>query len=137
MLAKKTMTDRDSEQGVLGWLVDTDESNISLPSKKVQDGEIHLEEWPRTRQTSTVKEVFVLAWKLHHMLFVITPGQYFMCRLVQLVGRHPSRTERAEGGGICGKRRKTAHAGNVPRLWKYFIANVAWWRWHVGERAGR
>lgn len=50
----------------LGFCVDTESMTISLPQKKVDDLVEWLSEWPTERKITTVKEVLVLATKLHH-----------------------------------------------------------------------
>ena len=121
---------------VLGWLVDTEAGTISLPEQKVQDLRERLAEWPPHRKQATVREVLVLAGKLHHAAFVIRPGRYFVHRLLQLAGLHLNGMERAGGGDAWGRHRRKAHARKVVQLTWEFMAEVGWWRWYLGEGAG-
>lgn len=50
---------------------------------------------------------------------------------------HLSGAERARGGNAWGRQKKKAHAGEVLRLSRELMAYVAWWRWHLGEKAGQ
>jgi len=114
-----------TEHVVLGWLVDTEAGTISLPEQKVQDLRERLAEWPPHRKQATVREVLVLAGKLHHAAFVIRPGRYFVHRLLQLAGLHLNGMERAGGGDAWGRHRRKAHARKVVQL--------TWQRWGGGD----
>ena len=72
---------------------------ISLPARKVLELRKLLEEWPAERSTVTVREVLVSAGKLHHAAYVITPGRYFVRRLLQLSKLHLYGQERRVGSG--------------------------------------
>ena len=63
---------------------------------------VQLADWPARRQTATVREVLVLAGKLHHVSFVVRPGRYFVRRLLWLSKLHLDGVERAGGGGGGG-----------------------------------
>lgn len=72
------------------------------------------------------------AGKLHHAACVVRPGQYFVRRLLQLIGLHLN-------GGI-GRRRllvredeEKGGAEHVFGLPPEFTADVAWWRWYFEE----
>ena len=99
LLSHKKVTGWATQQEVLGYDIDTESMSIALPTRKVDDLRARLAEWPAGRQTATVKEVLVLAGKLHHASFVIRPGRYFVRRLLQLSNLHLDGGERAGGGG--------------------------------------
>ena len=71
---------------------------IALPTRNVDDLRARAAEWTAERQSATVREVLVLAGKLHSASFVIRPGRYFVRRLLQLSNLHLSGAERAGGG---------------------------------------
>ena len=85
---------------MLGYDIDTESITISLPARKVVELSARLAaEWPTGRRTATVKEVLVLAGKLHHASFVIRSGRYSVRRLLQLINLHLNEAERAGGVG--------------------------------------
>ena len=83
-LLSHKVTDSAPQQEVLGFDLDRDKMTISLPVRKVKELRELLEEWPAGRSTATVREVLVLAGKLHHAAYVIRPGRYFVQQLLQL-----------------------------------------------------
>ena len=103
LLSPKKVTNWSTQHEVLGFWLDTVKMSISLPDRKVKDFQERLEEWPEGRKTATVREVLVLAGKLHHAAYVVRPGRYFVRRLLQLNKLHLSGDERAGGGGAWGK----------------------------------
>ena len=62
---------------------------ISPPARKVKELREQLEEWPAGRSTATVRENLVLAGKLHNAAYAITPGRYFVRRLLQVSNLDP------------------------------------------------
>ena len=131
VLAKKKMKNWKEREVVLGWVVDTRRGTLSLQEERVAELREMLEQWPSTRTHATVKEVLVLAGKLHHAAFVIRPGRYFVRRLLQLAGLHLNGVERAGGGDAWGRERKRAQAKRVLTLDEEFMADVGWWRWYM------
>ena len=105
----------------------------SLQPERVDELREMLQKWPSARMHATVKEVLVLAGKLHHAAFVIRPGRYFVRRLLQLAGLHLNGVERAGGGDAWGRQRKKAQASKRLALSREFMADVGWWRWYLGE----
>ena len=65
----KKLTDWAPRQEVLGLTLDTEAMAISLPLRKLCELQERLEECPATRETEMVREVLVLAGKLHHAAF--------------------------------------------------------------------
>ena len=111
-LSKKKVTGWATQQEVLGYDVDTESMTIALP-KKVDELRARLAEWPAGRQTATVREVLVLAGKLHHASFVIRPGRYFGRRFLQLSNLHLDGAERAGGWGGGGGSKRRRKGGGV------------------------
>ena len=99
---------------------------ISLPKRKVDEPRARLADWQAGRPTATVREALVLAGKLRHASFVIQPGRYLICRLLQLFNLHLDGVERAGGVGACGRFRKQKEAGRGLRLSREFLADVGW-----------
>ena len=99
LLSHRKVTGWATQQEVLGYGIGTESMTIALPARKVDDLYARVAEWPPERETATVKEVLVLAGKLHHASFVIRPGRYFVRRLLQLSNLHLSGAERARRGG--------------------------------------
>ena len=67
---------------------------------------------------------------------MIRPGQYSVCRLLQLSNLNLSGTERAGEEGAWGRYRKRTEARRVLRLPREFMADVGWWRWFWGKGGG-
>ena len=61
---------------------------ISLSARKVKKLRELLEECPTGRSTATVREVLVLAEKLHHAAYVMRTGRFFVWRFLQLSKLH-------------------------------------------------
>ena len=138
LLSHKKVTDWAPRQEVLGFDLDTERMTISLPGRKITELREMLQEWPEERSKATVREVLVLAGKLHHVAYVIRPGRYFVRRLLQLSKLHLNGQEKRGGGGAWGKDRKKAEARRVVYLTEEFMADVEWWRWCLTEGlAGR
>ena len=97
LLSRKKVT---TQQKVLGYDIDTESMAIALPTRKVDHLRARVAKWTAERQSATVREVLVLAGKLHHASFVIRPGRYFVRRLLRLSNLHLSGTERAGGGSV-------------------------------------
>ena len=76
LLLHRTVTGWATQQEVLGYDIDTESMTIALPARKVNNLRARVAEWPPEREMATVKQVLVLAGKLHHASFVIRPGWY-------------------------------------------------------------
>ena len=76
LLSLKTVTDWAPQQEVLGFNLDTEKMTISLPPRNIRELQELLDEWPEARLTATVREVLVLAGKLHHGAYVTRPWRY-------------------------------------------------------------
>ena len=98
LLSRERVTGRATQQVVLGHDIDTESMTIALPTRKVDDLRARVAEWTAERQSATVREVLVLAGKLHRASFVIRPGRYVVRRLLQLFYLHLNGAERAGGG---------------------------------------
>ena len=61
-----------------------------------------LEAWPPGRQTATVKEVIMLARKLHLAAYVVRPERYSVRRLLELIELRLNGRGWAGGGGTWG-----------------------------------
>ena len=109
LLSPKKVTDWPPKQEVLGFDLDTEKMTISLPTRKVKELQEVLEEGPTGKSTAIVREVLVLAGKLHHAAYVIRPGRYFVRRLLQLSKLHLNGQAR-KGEGVrregVGRRRE-------------------------------
>ena len=90
-------------QEVLGFDLDTERMTISLPARKVLELRNLLEEWSAWRSTATVRELLVLAGKLHHAAYVIRPGRYFVRRL-SAAEQDESEWAGEKGRGGCVKK---------------------------------
>ena len=102
-LLSHKVTDSAPQQEVLGFDLDRDKMTISLPVRKVKELRELLEEWPAGRSTATVREVLVLAGKLHHAAYVIRRGTYFVHLLLQLSGLHLNGQEKRGRGSAWGR----------------------------------
>ena len=107
LLSHKKVTDRAPPQKVLGFDLGTEIMTISLPDRKINELREMLEEWPEEKNKATVREVLVLAGKLHHVAYMVRPGRYFR-RYLQLSKLHLNGLEK-RGGGYgeeAGRRQK-------------------------------
>ena len=86
--------------------MDTAKMTISVPPRNIRELQQLLEEWPEVRRTATVREVLVLAGKLHHVAYVIGTGRYFVLRLLQPSKLHLNGQEKQEGEGAWGRSRE-------------------------------
>ena len=77
-----------TQQEVLGFDLDTERISISLPGRKKNELREMLQEWSEERSNAAVREVLVIAGKLHHAAYVTRPGRYFVRRLLQLSKLH-------------------------------------------------
>ena len=84
LLSHENAKDWAPRQEVLEVTLDTEALTISVPLRELRDLQARLEEWWATRETTTVREVPVLAGKLHRAAFVVRPGRCFVRRLLQL-----------------------------------------------------
>lgn len=75
----------------------------------------------------TMREVPVLARKLHHPTYMVRPGRCFVRRLLQLGGRRLNGEKLARGGSVKGRIKKKAETERVIRLTLEVIADVAYW----------
>ena len=130
LLSQKKVTDWATRQEVPGFDLDTERMTISLLGRKINELRDMLQEWTEKRNNATVREVLVLAGKLHHVAYVIRPGRYFVRRFLQLSKLHMKGQEKRRGGG--GRERKKAGAERVLYLTE-FMADVEWWRWCMTE----
>ena len=126
LLSHENMTNWAPRQEVLGFDLDTERMTISLPGRKINEKQEMLQEWPEERSKATVREVLVLAGKLHHVVYVIKPGRYFVRRLLQRGELHLNGREKKWGGRAWGRDRKKAEAGRVLYLTEEFMADVEW-----------
>ena len=99
LLSHRKVTGWATQQEVLGYDIDTESMTIALAARKVDDLRARVAECPPERETATVKEVLVLAGKLHHASFVLRPGRYLGRRLRQLSNLQGNVAEQARGGG--------------------------------------
>lgn len=72
-----------------------------------------------------VREVLMLAGKLHHASYVVRPGRYFFYRLLLLSVLYLGE-ELAVGGGAWGRTRKKAEAERALMLTPELMADVVW-----------
>lgn len=134
----KTMTGWGTGQDVLRFWVDAEAMAISLSQRKVDDLVNRLRTWLPGRKAATLKEVLVLAGKLHRATKdVIPPGRYFVRWLLQLSGLHLNGEELVSGGDAWGKAGRKAEAEWATGLTQEFMPNVAWWTWYCKEEAGK
>ena len=82
------MADWAPRKEVLGFDLDTERMAISLPGRKNNEQREMLQEWPEERSNAAVREVLVIAGKLHHVAYVTRPGRYFVRRILQLSKLH-------------------------------------------------
>ena len=128
LLSQKKVTGWATQQEVLGYDIDTESMTIALPPRKVDDLRAQVAKWPVGRETATVKEVLVLAGKLHHASFVIRPGRYFVRRLLQLSNLHLNGAERAGGGG------RGVGTGSRPKRDEFYgCRGNSWQTWGGGD----
>ena len=93
------VTDWAPRQEVLGFDPETERMTTCLPGIKINELREMLQEWHEERSKETVREVLVLAGKLHHVACVIRPERYFVRRLLQLSELHlDGQDKRGEGG---------------------------------------
>ena len=71
LLSHRKVTSWETRQEMLGYDIDTESMTIALPARKVDDLRARVAEWPPERETATVKEVLVLARKLHRASFCL------------------------------------------------------------------
>ena len=116
-MSHKKVTDWAPRPEVLGFDLDTERLTISLPGGKINQLPEMLEEWPEERNKATVREVLVLAGKMHNVAYVIGPGRYFVRWLLHLSKLHLNGQEEIGAGG-----RKKAEARRVLDLTEEFIA---------------
>ena len=108
--------------------MDKEKMTISSPPWEIRELQELLEEWPKGRRTATVREVLVLAGKLHHVAYVIRPARSFIRRLLQLRKLPLDGLETREKEGAWGRSRKKAEATKVLRSTEEFMEDVGWWR---------
>ena len=84
---------------------------ISLPRWKIDELRKTPEDWPGERNKATVREVLVLARKLHHVAYVIRPeeGVRAAASAAEQATSYWAR-ESGGGGGAWGKGRRKAEA---------------------------
>lgn len=70
-----------------------------------------------------MKEVLLLVGKLHHVVYVVRPGQYFVRRLLPLSELHLNGEKVATGGSAWGQTKK-AEAEQVVGLTMEVLADV-------------
>ena len=88
LLPHKKVADWAPRKEVLGFDLDTERMAISLPGRKNNEQREMLQEWPEERSNAAVREVLVIAGKLHHVAYVTRPGRYFVRRILQLSKLH-------------------------------------------------
>lgn len=137
VIAQKKMIDLDSEHAVLGRSVDTDIGTISMPGEKVQDLTRWLDEWPDSRKTATVKKSWYYQGNCTTRCLFLCPGSTSYAGACSWRGCISVGAKRAGGAGTWGRQKKNAHPGNVLRQSKAFMADVAWWKWCLGEGIGQ
>ena len=107
---KKNVTDWAPRQEVLGFDSDTERMTISLPGRKIKELREMLQEWLEERSKATVREVLVLAGKMHHVAYVITRAVF--CAAASAAEQATSEWAGEKGeGGRWGKDRKKAESG--------------------------
>ena len=92
------------QQDVLRFDLETERMPTPLPVINIRELQQLLEEFPNGGRTATVREVLVLAGKLHHVAYVIRPGRYFVQRLFQLSKIHLNQHYKRRGGRHVGKK---------------------------------
>ena len=109
LLSHKKVTDWAPQLELLGFNLDMEKLTTSLPPRNIRELQELLEEGPERRRTATVRDILVLAGKLHHVSYVIRPGRPFVRWLLQLSKLRLNGEEKVErggrGGGV-GRRRK-------------------------------
>jgi hypothetical protein len=107
----------------LGWEINTNTMEITLPKDKVQKLVSLLHEWPSTRTTATLQEIWKLQGSLYSATFCIRPGRYFVWRLI--ASTHGANAWRQRGPGVAGSKRVTVgtevHADLD--MWRWFFLN--------------
>lgn len=105
---------------VLGWILDTDQLTISLPSHKSSKLREILGNWPRSRAIATCKQISELTGFLFHISVVIRPGKFFVQRLLAQANMPSS----PSASFVSLSRRRVV-------LGPEFHGDLEFWRWLV------
>lgn len=79
----------------------------------------------------TVREVLLLAGKLHHAVYKVWPGRFFVHRLLWLADLHLTEVKLRGGGGDWGSFWKNINMERIVEQTPEFIVDKSWWRWFV------
>ena len=140
-MSREKITGWSIAQDILGLWGDTEDMTVGLLQRKLEDLRQRLANWPPERREATVREVLSLAMKMHHVSYMVPPGQYFVDRLLRLGNLHLAGEESRGGRDAWGRLRKKTEAERRLELTPELMADVRWWRrfmnqekWRTGER---
>lgn len=117
---------------MLGLDLDTEIMTICLPARTIDEVKEIVKDWSAGRRTATVREVLMLAGKLHDEAHGLGPGWYFERWLLQPSKLHVNGQYKGEGGAWRGGK-KRVEARRVLDLTEMFMRDMEWWRWCLKE----
>ena len=86
LLSKENITDFSTRLEVLGWILDTQQLTVTMPTQNQQKLARVLGNWPVTRTSATARQVSEVTGFLMHVCFALRPGKFVVGRLLAAVG---------------------------------------------------
>ena len=119
VVAASKLTDWCTTAAVLGFEIDTEAMTVAVPSHKVLELQQLLAQWPSSRRTAPMQDVWKLLGVLWHNTYVISGGRYFVWRLIGLtVGIH-----------TWLSKQRMAVGSDVVRLGPEIHRELEYWQW--------